>query len=300
MDFFTALTVDLEDWYHICPTGRYVPRAAWDHFPSRVVSATESLLSILREYNVRGTFFVLGYIAERYPELVRRVHDAGHEIGSHGFDHYRLPDLSPQAFEEDLRRSLAAIEAACGRRPVGFRAPEWSMSASTRWAYDILARHGLRYDSSTAPGLFLGSMGLRPDVHVVSTDAGDVTEFPLTVSPLLGLPFPFTGGASLRMAPARTILRRVRRLIEAGQPVVVYVHPWEFDVGFKPRLPVPFYRRFVHDFNLHSTEPKVRMLLDHFPFRPMAEVLREMDRLPVAAANSLPAFECPAAAVRRT
>ena len=156
------LTVDLEDWFHVCGAEEDLPAHRWDELPSQLPRTTRRILDLLDAHRARATFFVLGYVAERYPDLVAEVAERGHEIGSHGFAHRRVYDLQPAQFAADLRASVRAIRNACGVSPTTFRAPEWSIRPSCDWAFEILARHGFEFDSSVVPLTWLGSRSFPP------------------------------------------------------------------------------------------------------------------------------------------
>ncbi len=267
-----ALSVDLEDWYHVCGTGASVAPEQWARYESRVVRNTETILSLLRAGGVRATFFVLGYIAEREPALVRAIAREGHEVATHGHFHTRIFELSPAQFAEDLSRSLAAIRAACGRAAIGYRAPEWSMRPHTLWALDILRSHGIVYDSSMVPLTRMGDRGYPRFPCTFATRSGAILEFPLTSFRVLGEGIPFTGGLPLRLAPYCLILSKITRLNASGWPALVYLHPWEFDPE-QPRIDLPWTRRFMHYFNLPATRRKFTGLLKHLQLAPIREVL---------------------------
>lgn len=267
-----ALTVDLEDWYHVCGAGAAVDPGRWDAYESRVTRSTARVLSLLRRRGVRATFFVLGYIAEREPQLVRAIAEEGHEVATHGHFHRRIFEMTPAEFEEDLDRSIAAISAACGAAVVGYRAPEWSIRPHALWALEILRRHGILYDSSMVPLTRMGDRSFPRDPGAFATRWGEIREFPLTTFRCFRENIPFTGGLALRMFPYFYVVSRIRRMNAAGRPALVYVHPWEFDVE-QPRIELPWSRRFMHYFNLEATPGKLAGLLSHLRFGPVREVL---------------------------
>ena len=271
-----ALTVDLEDWYHVCGAGKLDDSARWSQYESRVVRNTERILSLLRRHRVRATFFVLGYIAEREPSLVRAVAAEGHEIATHGHFHRRVFDMSPEEFREDLERSLGAIAAASGNTVVGYRAPEWSLRPHTMWALSILRKSGILYDSSMVPLTRMGDASFPRKPCTIRTEEGDLREFPLTTVRCFGENLPFTGGLPLRVTPYFYILSRIRRMNRKGEPALVYIHPWEFD-DEQPRIELPRSRKFMHYFNLPSTPRKFAGLLANLPFAPLREVLGVRD-----------------------
>jgi len=234
------LTVDVEEWFHLCRAERHLSPSRWPELPHRARESVQRLLEILADRS--ATFFVLGYVARRDPRLIREIAAAGHEIASHGFGHRTLDRLSPAEFRRDLRESIAAIGDACGVRPRGFRAPEWSARA---WMYGILAEEGFEFDSSR--------LSLRPRPH----RRGGVWEFPVS---------PFLNGTSIRLLPAR-VLDAVAKTLRT--PAVVAVHPWDLDPGF-PRLRFPLVRGALHYVNRHRTEGRLKALLQGRTLRLMS------------------------------
>jgi polysaccharide deacetylase family protein (PEP-CTERM system associated) len=267
-----ALTVDLEDWYHVCGVEETGDASRWETYESRVGRDTERVLSLLRDAGVHATFFVLGYIAAREPGLVRAVAREGHEVATHGHFHRRIFELSPREFEEDLTSSMEAISAPSGSQVVGYRAPEWSMRPHTMWALSILRRKGVLYDSSMVPLTRMGDRSFPRFPCRFHTGYGDIVEFPLTTVRCFGEGLPFTGGLPLRLTPYFYIVSKIRQLNGVGRPALVYVHPWEFDLE-QPRLDLPWSRRFMHYFNLAATPRKVAGLLKHLRFAAIREVL---------------------------
>ncbi len=273
MSILNALTVDLEDWYHICNVEQYSDPNRWDAYENRVRKNTDKILTLLQNYNVRATFFVLGYIASKEPELIQKIKERGHEVATHGFYHRRVFDLSKQEFEEDIKMSISALSSITGEQVLGFRAPEWSIRRETLWALSVLRKLGILYDSSMVP---LTKMGDRTfPIHPVTfdTDHGEIWEFPLSTVRLFWEHIPFSGGLPLRMVPYFYIVSVIRKMNRQGSPALVYIHPWEFDRE-QPRINLPLSRRFMHYFNLRVTPQKVEGLLRHFKFAPIKDVLR--------------------------
>jgi polysaccharide deacetylase family protein (PEP-CTERM system associated) len=267
-----ALTVDLEDWYHVCGAGETVDAARWDAYESRVSRNTDRILSLLRARGVRATFFVLGYIAEREPGLIRAIAAEGHEVATHGQYHRRIFEMSSREFEEDLVQSLDAISAAFGGKVIGYRAPEWSIRPHTMWALSILRKQGILYDSSMVPLTRMGDPSFPLFPCRLPTEHGEIREFPLTTVRCFGENLPFTGGLSLRLMPYFYVLSKIRRMNAAGMAALIYVHPWEFDLE-QPRIDLPWSRKFMHYFNLPATPRKLMGLLRHLQFVPIREVL---------------------------
>ncbi|MBP2676202.1 MAG: hypothetical protein H6Q84_3042 [Deltaproteobacteria bacterium] len=267
-----ALTVDMEDWYHVCGVGEFADARRWCGLESRIARNTDRILSLFRAHGVRATFFVLGCIAEREPALVRAVAEEGHEIASHGHLHRRIYELTPEEFREDLQRSLDALSAATGKAAVGFRAPEWSMRRHTFPALGILRRAGILYDCSMVPLTRMGDRTFPTKPRRIATGEGDLWEFPLTTIRCFGENLPFTGGLPLRLTPYCYVLSRIRRMNLDGEAAMVYLHPWEFDEE-PPRVDLPGSRKFMHYFNLSSAPRKISGLLAHLRFAPVREVL---------------------------
>ena len=267
-----ALTVDLEDWYHNCSAEEYLPAARWDAYEERVTRNTAKILRLLDRHEVRATFFVLGYIAERHPGLIRDIAGAGHEIGTHGHHHRRVFQMTPDAFREDLRRSIDAIGGLVRTPVIGYRSPMWSITPDTLWAIEILREEGVLYDSSIIPATWLSGREFPSAPFEWRTPAGTVREFPASTTRCLWENLPYSGGLPMRLAPYFYVVSKLRRTNRRGVPGMVYVHPWEFDEKH-PRADIPYWSRFFQNFNLRSTPPRVEGFLRELPFAPMREVL---------------------------
>lgn len=263
-----ALTIDLEDWYQgLTSTGHQVSR--WPEFEDRVVGATEQLLTLLDRSSVRATFFVLGYVADHFPDLVRRVADAGHEIALHGYHHRQVSRLTPQQFQADLLRGREAVETA-SRQPVrGYRAPMFSINGSASWALEMLHGLGFFYDSSVFPTrnmLYGYPEAPRFPYHPLGDN--DFAEFPLSTVCLMGMNWPWAGGFYLRLLPYPLFRWGLERLNREGQPAILYLHPWELDPG-QPRPNPTVRERFTHYYNLEATAERLSNLLRDFRFAPL-------------------------------
>lgn len=268
-----ALTVDLEDWYHICGVAENILPSEWVKYESRVIRNTDKVLSILRQHNAKATFFVLGYIAEKEPDLIKTVHKEGHEIATHGYYHRRIFELSKDEFEEDAKKSIDVLESIAGEKVIGYRAPEWSIRNNTLWALDILKKLGIKYDSSMVPLTRMGERDFGQYPYSIETEYGNILEFPLTTMRCLWENLPFTGGLPLRIAPYWYVLSKIKWMnYRYDKPGLVYVHPWEFD-DEHPEIDLPLSRRFMHYFNVKSTEPKIKALLKHLKFAPIKDVM---------------------------
>lgn len=271
-----ALTFDVEEYFHAEAFGSVVRPEEWPTLESRVVTATDRLLELLSETAVSATFFVLGWVAERHPALVRAIQTQGHEVACHGYNHQMLTRLSRSELVEDLRRAKATIEDAAGTVVIGYRAPTFSMVRATLWSLEALAEAGFRYDSSIFP-IVHDRYGI-PDAarfpHRLAAGPGrEIAEFPLSTITGLGWRFPVAGGGYFRLLPyavTRWALRHLNR--REGQPGIVYLHPWELDPG-QPRMPVGRLTHLRHSVNTRTTEPKLRRLLREFRFAPVRDVL---------------------------
>jgi polysaccharide deacetylase family protein (PEP-CTERM system associated) len=267
-----CLTVDLEEWFHICGVGGALAADQWDKLPSRVVANTRDLLALLDRSGARATFFVLGWVAERHPSLIAEIVQAGHEIGSHGHLHRRVYELTPESFGVDLDRSRAALAAAGVSSVRGFRAPEWSINDRSLWAMEVLADRQFRFDSSMAPLRIVGNPHYPQGPHTRSTAAGNLVEFPPLVDRRLGQNMPLGGGWGLRMTDPARVMKTIEACNRRGTPVALFVHPWEIDPD-PPRVPLPWPRRFVHYFRLAGFKERLEDVLRRGTFAPMGEVL---------------------------
>ena len=269
-----VLSVDVEEWFHICGVGGALAPEHWPALPSRVVATTDRLLEMLDRADARATFFVLGYVAERHPALVQRIMQAGHEIGSHGHMHERVYTLTPSAFEADLDRSLAVLRG-CGVGTIAaFRAPEWSINDRSLWALDVLARKGVRLDSSMAPMRVVGNPSYPQVPHRRETTAGPIMEYPPAVQRRFGWLMPFGGGWGLRMSRPRAVLRRLEARAKAGLTSVFWVHPWEID-DEPPAVRLPADKHFAHYFRLDGFAGRLETILRGATFEPLASTASE-------------------------
>lgn len=274
-----ALTIDVEDYFQVQAFEPYVPRDQWGSFPLRVPGNVARLLDLLDEYGVRATFFVLGWVAERLPLLVRDIQRRGHEIACHGYGHQLIFRIGPQAFQEDIRRAKGVLESITGVEVKGYRAPTYSITEKSLWAFDLLIETGFSYDSSVFPVYHdtYGIPGAPRFPYTVRREAGSIEEFPLSTLPLslpgLSYRLPIAGGGYLRLLPVQLIRWGLSRINQReGKPAVLYLHPWEIDPG-QPRIKAGFKSSFRHYNNLSRTEGKLRYLLEGLSWGPMVEVL---------------------------
>ena len=264
-----AFTVDTEEWFHICGLPELGPDT-WDELPSRIQLTTRLLLEDLDACAIRATFLIVGWVAERYPGLVHEILSAGHEVGSHSYLHRRVYEMTPAAFEADLRRSIDALAEAGAPAVTCFRAPEWSLNHRAPWGFEILAASGIRIDSSMAPIAVVGQRSYSRRPHVMATGAGGVIELPPLVADRLGQVVPAGWGWGLRMsAPARTV-RLTERVNAAGVPAVFTVHPWEIDPD-PPQVRLPAGLRFAHYFRLAGFRQRLRRVMEQIPFGTLSD-----------------------------
>ena len=270
-----AMTIDVEDYFHVSAFQDTVPRSDWDRLESRVVGNTERLLALFRQYDVRATFFVLGWVAERYPSLVRQIAQAGHELASHGYWHRLIYEQSPAEFREDLRKSRETITAAAGVSVSGYRAPSFSITPRSLWALEIIREEGFLYDASVYPIRHdrYGLPNAPRHFHTLEQAAGSLLECPGSTARLAGVNLPVGGGGYFRLLPYAWTRWGISRLNEReGQPAVFYLHPWEIDPE-QPRLPSSRLSRFRHYTNLEATHARLTRLLEEFRFAPLGDLV---------------------------
>ena len=276
-----ALTVDVEDYFHVTAFERVIDPSGWDRYPLRVADNTRRILDLFDRYGVRGTFFILGWVAERERGLVREIGRRGHEIACHGYAHQLIYRIGPVAFRQDILRAKGLLEEISGAAVCGYRAPSYSITAASLWALDILIEEGFRYDSSIFPIMhdIYGIPNAPRFPHDISRPAGIIREFPISTVQLRGwrkgLRLPVGGGGYLRLLPAAWFRRSFSRINTHGHPAVLYFHPWEIDPG-QPRIKAGLRSRFRHYLNLERMEGRLSTLLSALPFAPMGEVLADL------------------------
>jgi len=270
-----VFTVDVEDYFQVGSFADRIDPQTWDQYESRVVANTRRTLRLLEDHGVRGTFFILGWVADRFPDLVREIHDAGHELGCHSFWHQLIYKMTPDEFREDLLMACKAVEETTGERVVTFRAPSFSITEKSLWALDILIEEGFKFDSSIFPVYHdtYGIPGAERFPHRIGKNGSSLWEFPPTVHQIGRFNIPVAGGGYFRLYPARLSIHWLRRINQQNkQPFVFYIHPWELDPD-QPRLAAKLKSRFRHYQNLGSTERKLNRLLKAFQFTTMSEAI---------------------------
>jgi polysaccharide deacetylase family protein (PEP-CTERM system associated) len=271
-----AMTVDLEDWHHSIDS---IPFEDWDKYESRVEKNTYKILDTFNQAGVKATFFILGYIAEKYPSLVKDINSLGHEIATHGHSHRLIYRLSPEEFRKDLKHSLAAIENITQQKVLGFRAPYWSITKESLWALDILQEEGIEYDSSIYPiKTYLYGIPGSPvyPYNVKEKNNQKLIEFPPSTITLAGRRIPVAGGFYMRLLPYWFINFGIKKINREGHSAIVYTHPPEFDPQ-KPVLKLTFKEKILHYYNLDVMEVKINQLISEFKFGPLKELLNHPD-----------------------
>jgi polysaccharide deacetylase family protein (PEP-CTERM system associated) len=273
-----ALTIDVEDYFHVSAFEGHIARRDWGRYAVRLVTSTQRLLALLDYYDVRATFFILGWVARRYPRLVREIHDRGHEIGSHSYWHRIVYHMSPAEFRRDLTQSRDVIQDTIGVPVTVYRAPSFSITRKSLWALEILVEEGFRLDSSIFP-IYHDRYGIADApqmLHAVQTPSGPLWEFPPSVFSIARWNMPVSGGGYFRLYPLAWTSYCLAHINRAGgRPFVFYLHPWELDPR-QPRLRAGSrLSRFRHYVNLSTTERKLNRLLKTFQFAPLGKVVEE-------------------------
>lgn len=266
------LTIDVEDFFQVSAFEDIIERGSWPEFDSRVVANTHLLLDILSEKDISATFFVVGWIAERFPEIVLRIKDEGHEVGCHSYWHRKIYDLLPKEFRDDTVRAKDVIENITGTSVIGYRAPSYSITSRSLWALDILRELGFKYDSSIFPVLH-DNYGIPDAPRFRYTIPGkDLVEYPISTAKLLGANIPVSGGGYFRLFPywfTHSLLKKINT--QEQQPFMFYLHPWELDPD-QPRIRnARFFSKFRHYNNLQKTALRLKRLLTDFHFGPITE-----------------------------
>jgi len=273
-----VLTIDVEDYFNVSGFDSRIKFEDWEKFESRVEANTNRLLTILKEFNVKATFFVLGWTAERHPKLVQQIYQEGHEIASHSYAHRLIYKQSEKEFREDLKRSKAVLEDIIGEQVIGYRAPSYSIVKDSLWALDILIEEGFLYDSSIFPirhDRYGIPNGNRFPYMIHGENGKSILEIPLSTVTVFNNNIPVAGGGYMRLFPYWFVRWGLKRINEKErQPAVIYFHPWEIDVD-QPRLQGSLLSRFRHYVYLEKTEPCIKALLRDFKFSTMRDLFRE-------------------------
>jgi polysaccharide deacetylase family protein (PEP-CTERM system associated) len=268
-----GLSFDVEDWFQVENLRSVFPREQWEAQPLRVEASTRRILALLRASETKATFFFLGWVAERCPQLVKEVDREGHEVASHGYDHELVYNMTAESFRADVRRSKRFLEDIIGKPVVGYRAPSFSIVRDSMWAIDVLKDEGFVYDSSVFPVSFHDRYGFSDCGTLPFHWPNGLLEIPLAVYKFQKFSLPVAGGGYFRLFPYAYFKFLLRRLNSERKPFTFYLHPWEFDPE-QPRVHVPPFLRFRHYVNLHRTEKSLSRLLSDFSFEPLAAAYR--------------------------
>lgn len=269
-----VLKIDIEDWFHILDIGLMPSIQDWHKLESTVTKNTQVILDLLNKYHTKGTFFVLGWVAEHFPDLVREIARQGHEIGTHGYSHELIYNLTPNEFRRDVVRSLEVLERITSLPILGYRAPGFSIANSSLWALDILVELGLQYDASIFPmnRNHGGLPGFSGDAVWLTTAEGNkILEIPVTPTTLFNKKVYLFGGGYFRLAPYAAIAAGIEQLNNQGKPALVYLHPREFDPQH-PKLKMNPYRSFTSYVNLHKTHYKFERMIQDFKFNSIEKI----------------------------
>jgi polysaccharide deacetylase family protein (PEP-CTERM system associated) len=281
-----ALSFDVEEFFQVANLRENFAPERWDSVPSRLDVGMRAVLDALARHDAKATFFFLGWVAERRPDLVRACLAAGHEVASHGYEHRFLGELGEAGLDVDLERTEHALAAAGADTPIGFRASTFTLTRKTWWAFEVLARRGYRYDSSVHPVRHptYGVPDFEPGISTVRAAGGALLEFPVATLPFLGRNWPVGGGGYFRLLPLALTRRALRALERRDRPAALYLHPWEFDPA-QPRQATSAFKRFRHYLNLDRTLPRLEALLGEFRFTTLRAVLEERGHLAPARAT---------------
>ena len=272
MSIENIITVDWEDWFHICQVDDILPRHEWDSYDSILPEATDKLLNFFKRHNISATFFILGYCAEKRPELVRKIAAAGHETAFHSFAHKLVYEQTPEEFRQDVVQGKQLLEDISGQEVTGFRAPQWSLNQRCPQGLEILAESGYLYDSSHAPLPIIGKPDYPEIPHVIHTAGGELREFPPLVLNIMGLKIPAGGGWGLKTWPPAIIAAKKNRLNAVGAPALFFIHPVDF-IDYRLPVRLPLLKRAVTGYGLRKVADTLEKLLLHTSFTSIRKYL---------------------------
>lgn len=269
-----GISFDIEEHFQVAAFDSVARRRHWETQESRVERNTQVILDVLDQRGIKATMFVLGWVAERNKPLVKRIVDAGHELASHGYGHELITAQHPNTFREDVSCAKKILEDIGGKPVLGYRAPTFSITKETEWALPILVEEGYRYDSSIVPIVhdYYGIPGARATIHTLNTDSGTIIEVPPSTCKLAGFTLPIAGGGYFRLFPYPILKKLLRRVENQGQPLIMYLHPWELDPG-QPRMRGSMLSQFRHYLNLDKVHGRLTQLLQDFSFGPIQALL---------------------------
>jgi len=260
------LSIDVEEWFHPEAVQHLFPPESWDDRESRVEENVEKLLALFELKKTKATFFVLGWTARKYPQLIKKMAESGHEVATHGNSHRMVTKLTPDAFREDLAESISIIQDITGEKVFGFRAPTFSIVKETQWAWEIMLELGIEYDSSVYP-IWHDRYGIpdapRHPYIALEKEQRKLIEFPMPTLKIAGKNFPFGGGGYLRIFPLSFTKYAIKKFNKEGLPAIIYAHPWEFDAE-QPHLELGTIQTWRHYYNINNNLKKLDILLARF------------------------------------
>ncbi len=267
-----VLTIDLEDWFCAGNLNHIIKFEQWKYCELRVVENTNRLLDLLERKNVRATFFVLGWIAERVPRLIQEIDNIGHEIASHGYSHISVFNMKSEDFEEDIKKALCVKKGIINKEIIGYRSPSFSITRKTSWAFRILEQNGFKYDSSVFPLTYHPDYGIRnAPLSLYKTDCG-IFELPLSCYSILNFRIPFGGGAYFRTYPLWLSKILMNKCNKQSRPFVFYLHPWEIDIS-QPKINLSMFKSIRHYYNIKNTFRKFSTILEQYKFTTIKELI---------------------------
>jgi polysaccharide deacetylase family protein (PEP-CTERM system associated) len=271
------LSIDVEEWFHPEAVQHLFPADSWDERESRVEENVEKLLALFDTQNSKATFFVLGWTARKFPQLIKKIAAAGHEVATHGNSHRMVTKLTPKEFREDLAESISIIQEISGEKVLGFRAPTFSLVKETQWAWEIMLELGIEYDSSVYP-IWHDRYGIpdapRHPYIALEKESRKLIEFPMPTLKIGNKNFPFGGGGYLRIFPLSFTKYAIKKFNKEGLPAIIYAHPWEFDTG-QPRLKLGTIQTLRHYYNINSNLKKLETLLTHFEWTSFKDLMAQ-------------------------
>lgn len=263
-----VLTFDIEDWFHAEVFGNRFPIENWDQLESRVKRNTEIILNFLSRNNIKATFFFLGWVAEKFPEIVRSASEEGHEIASHGYTHTRVDKLTPDTFRQEVRESVELLNSISGQEISGFRAPTFSITEETLWALPILLEEGIKYDSSIFP-IYHDRYGIPnapTEPYIIHKNGNDkIVEFPMPTINITKYKLPFGGGGYFRLYPFWLSMKFMQKYQNSGRPIIFYAHPWEFDTGM-PKIDLGAMKKIRHYHGISKFLERLEIVTSNFEF----------------------------------
>jgi polysaccharide deacetylase family protein (PEP-CTERM system associated) len=272
-----AMTVDVEDYYQVSAFANNIDKSEWDKYPSRVNSNTSWLLELFAEHNIKATFFILGWVAEREPQLIKRISDLGHEVASHGYKHDLIYNQTKQVFKEETIKTKSILEDLTGKAVNGYRAASYSITEKSIWAIDVLCEAGFKYDSSIFPIVHdrYGIPKAEFIPHKYRTDSGnEIIEFPLSTVGIGNKRLPISGGGYFRLIPYWITQQGLKTINKKNVPFIFYMHPWEIDIE-QPKIKSSFLSEFRHYQNLDKFKPRLIRLIEQFKFSTVEDVLTQ-------------------------